>query len=63
MESAAIRYLQDLASWWQYYYTIRQMTLYDYLTQTRIDETDHEEILDGGSRPAAAAVLLQGESR
>ena len=37
MESAAIRYLQDLAAWWQYYYAIRQMTLYDYLTHSHIE--------------------------
>lgn len=36
MESAAIRYLQDLASWWQYYYDIRRMTLYDYLKKDQI---------------------------
>lgn len=36
MESAAIRYLQDLASWWQYYYDIRRMTLYDYLKKNQI---------------------------
>lgn len=37
MESANLRYLQDLASWWQYYYDIRQMTLYDYLKKVRIE--------------------------
>ena len=36
MESAAIRYLQDLASWWQYYYDIRRMTLYDYMKKDQI---------------------------
>ena len=36
MESSAIRYLQDLASWWQYYYDIRRMTLYDYLKKDQI---------------------------
>ena len=36
MESAAIRYLQDLASWWQYYYAIRRMTLYDYMKKDQI---------------------------
>ena len=30
MESASLRYLQDMAAWWEYYYDIRQMTLYDY---------------------------------
>ena len=38
MESAAIRYLQDLASWWQYYYDIRRMTLYDYLNRAGLKE-------------------------
>lgn len=38
MESAAIRYLQDLASWWQYYYDIRRMTLYDYLNRASLKE-------------------------
>ena len=36
MESSAIRYLQDLASWWQYYYDIRRMTLYDYMKKDQI---------------------------
>ncbi|MBR4353323.1 MAG: TolC family protein [Bacteroidales bacterium] len=53
MENASIRYLQDLASWWQYYYTIRQMTLYDYQKQFRIDETTYEEIPAAGGRAAA----------
>ena len=64
MENAAIRYLQDLASWWQYYYTIRQMTLYDYFSKNPIDEkTYNSPILPDGSRSAAPAVLLQGEGR
>lgn len=63
MESASIRYLQDLASWWQYYYAIRQMTLYDYQKQFRIDETTYEEIPAAGGRAAAPAVLLQGEGK
>lgn len=37
MESASLRYLQDQAAWWSYYYEIRQMTLYDYLNQTNIE--------------------------
>ena len=37
MESASLRYLQDLAAWWEYYYDIRQMTLFDYLNQTRLN--------------------------
>lgn len=37
MESASLRYLQDLTAWWEYYYDIRQMTLYDYLHQTNIE--------------------------
>ena len=53
MENASIRYLQDLASWWQYYYAIRQMTFYDYQKQFRIDETTYEEIPAAGSRAAA----------
>ena len=52
MESAAIRYLQNLASWWQYYYTIRQMTFYDYQKQFRIDETTYEEIPAADGRAA-----------
>lgn len=46
MESASIRYLQDLSAWWQYYYAIRQMTLYDYLNRTRIEAsyTDMENL-------------------
>ena len=63
MESASLRYLQDLASWWQYYYDIRQMTLYDYLKQARIDEKKYDETLMPGSHTAATAVLLQGKDR
>ena len=63
MEGASLRYLQDLAAWWEYYYDIRQMTLYDYLRQTRINEKNYEKIPLDGSRSAAPAVLLQGEGR
>ena len=63
MENADILYLQDLASWWQYYYDIRRMTLYDYLKQSRIDENFYEEISAAGSPAANPAVLLQGEGR
>lgn len=63
MESANLRYLQDLASWWQYYYDIRQITLYDYLKQLRIDEKVYEEISADGGHRAAPALLLQGENR
>lgn len=52
MENASIRYLQDLASWWQYYYAIRQMTFYDYQKQFRIDETTYEEIPAADGRAA-----------
>lgn len=47
MESASLRYLQDLSAWWQYYYAIRQMTLYDYLNRTRIESsyTDMETLI------------------
>lgn len=63
MESASLRYLQDVAAWWEYYFDIRQMTLYDYLNQTRIDEENYdEEPLDGGYR-ALPTAFLQGENR
>ncbi len=63
MESASLRYLQDMAAWWEYYYDIRQMTLYDYFKQTRIDEKNYDETTMVGNRSAAPAVLLQGEGR
>ncbi len=37
MESASLRYLQALAAWWEYYYDIRRMTLYDYLSHSQIE--------------------------
>lgn len=63
MENAAIRYLQDLAAWWQYYYAIRQMTLYDYLHQISIYEYNFDETPLAGSRGTVPAVFLQGEGR
>jgi len=38
MDNASIRYLQDLSNYWIYYYNIRRLTLYDYLTGEKIDE-------------------------
>ncbi len=35
-DEAVIRYVTELRNYWQYYYTIRKMSLYDYLTHTNI---------------------------
>jgi outer membrane protein TolC len=37
MDAASLRYFQNLSNWWQYYYSIRQITLFDYLEERKID--------------------------
>lgn len=38
MDQASIRYLTDLSNYWQYYYNIRQMTLFDYIKNENLTE-------------------------
>ncbi len=37
MDDASLRYLTDLSNWWIYYYSIRRMTLFDYLGNKAVD--------------------------
>lgn len=43
MDDATIKYLKNLSNWWGYYYTIRQLSLYDYIRDEKINE-DFEKI-------------------
>ncbi len=43
MDSATVRYLQDLSNYWNYYYNIRKLSLYDYINNKKLDE-DFEAI-------------------
>lgn len=42
-DSATAKYIEDLASYWNYYYTLRQLTLFDFMTGKDID-VDFEEL-------------------
>ena len=43
MDNATAQYLQSLKNYWNYYYTIRQLSLYDYIRNTPLD-ADFEEL-------------------
>lgn len=43
MDNATVRYLQDLSNYWNYYYSIRKLSLYDYLGNRKLDE-DFEKL-------------------
>ena len=43
MDDAAIRYIGDLSKWWQYYYSIQKLTLFNYIKGSAI-EADFSEI-------------------
>ncbi|MEF9931701.1 MAG: TolC family protein, partial [Bacteroidales bacterium] len=36
MDDAAVRYLKDLSNYWNYYYNIRKLSLYDYLNDQKL---------------------------
>ena len=40
----ADKYINDLSNFWNYYYTLRQLTLYDFMKNKDI-EVDFEELL------------------
>lgn len=44
-DEAALRYLKDLGNYWNYFYTIRKLALYDYITNKKIG-ADYEKIID-----------------
>lgn len=35
-DEAAQRYINELSKYWNYYYTLRQLTLYDFISRTNI---------------------------
>jgi hypothetical protein len=37
MDNATAQYLSSLQNYWNYYYTIRQMTLYDFIGDKPLD--------------------------
>ena len=43
-DEAADKYVNDLSNFWNYYYTLRQLTLYDFMEGKDI-EVDFEELL------------------
>lgn len=43
MDNASIRYLKDLSNYWNYYYNIRKLSLYDYFRKQKLDE-DFEKL-------------------
>ena len=43
-DEATDRYINDLSNYWNYYYTLRQLTLYDFMKNKDI-EVDFEELL------------------
>ena len=43
-DEAADKYINDLSNFWNYYYTLRQLTLYDFMKNKDI-EVDFEELL------------------
>lgn len=36
-DSAVSRYVTDLSNFWNYYYTLRQLTLYDFIRNRNLD--------------------------
>ncbi len=45
-DEAAKRYLSDLSNYWKYYYKIRVITLFDYLSKSKID-ADFDKLITG----------------
>ncbi len=43
MDNATVRYLNDLRNYWNYYYDIRKLSLYDYFGNKKLDE-DFEKL-------------------
>ena len=44
-DQASNKYLQELSNFWNYYYTLRKMSLYDFQTQTNIS-TEFDKIIE-----------------
>lgn len=44
-DSAESKYIQDICNFWNYYYTLRKLTLYDFIAGEDI-EVNYEEMLD-----------------
>ena len=44
-DAASTQYVTDLGNFWQYYYTLRQLTLYDFIAEHDID-VNPEELID-----------------
>ena len=42
-DNATQKYVRDIASFWNYYYTLRKLTLYDFLAGDDL-EVDYEEM-------------------
>ena len=43
-DDAMSKYINDLSSYWNYYYTLRKLTLYDFIAGRDLD-VDFEEIV------------------
>ena len=37
MDNAQLRYLQDLSNYWIYYYNIQKATLFNFITNEKVD--------------------------
>lgn len=48
-DNARLQYIQSLYQYWSDYYTVRQLTLYDFKTNKMLEE-DFDKLLDGMSR-------------
>jgi len=48
-DEAKIKYIQELYKYWNYFYNIRSITLYDFIADTNLD-ADFEALLEQGSK-------------
>ena len=45
-DNARLQYVQSLYQYWRDYYTVRKLTLYDFVNNQTLEE-DFEKLLDG----------------
>ena len=43
-ESSSLKYIEDQSNFWKFYYSLRKLTLYDFISGTNIDVQFEEMI-------------------